>query len=335
MIEPVGAVVDGLEQLPSGGRREVHVALQQAAHRRLDRRERRAQIVRHRGEQRGPQFVRLFEVSRAGRVGAERALLHGDRHLPGERLEHVEVVGPEVGAADHQDVVARQRHREIGRVGPVRHRSARRRRPRPSRNQTSGDSTPTDSASNAACTCATSCGSGSAAATSVPLSDAKVSASARACAASTVRRDAVETSTLTTPPTSRKITKREEVLALGDGELVEGWGEEPVGEQEARDRADEGRDETTERGDDHDEQEQDEEIARQRECVAELGEDERHQWRAGERERPRERAPARRHREDPSPMSLPSPDRQVLTLPLRRLPRSRGRRCHPTPGSRW
>ena len=55
----------------------------------------------------------------------KRALLHRDRDLPGERLEHVEVFGSEAVAADDQHVAARQRHREVGgrpappaRVGP-------------------------------------------------------------------------------------------------------------------------------------------------------------------------------------------------------------------------
>ena len=75
---------------------------------------RRPQVVRHRGEQRGAQLVGLCETLRRGGVGPQRALLHRDRHLPGERLEHLEVVGPEVGAADDQHVVARERDREVG-----------------------------------------------------------------------------------------------------------------------------------------------------------------------------------------------------------------------------
>ena len=85
---------------------------------------------------------------------------------------------------------------------------------------------------------------------------------------------------LTTPATSRKTTSATRFSPCSDGELVERRREEPVGEQEARDRAHERGDEAAERGDDHDDHEQEhEQVARQRERVAELGEDERQQRR--------------------------------------------------------
>ena len=70
----------------------------------------------------------------------------------------------------------------------------------------SGESTATASASNATRTWVTSWGSGSSDPINVPLSAASVSASARACAASTARRDAVATKKLTTAPTTRNAT---------------------------------------------------------------------------------------------------------------------------------
>ena len=57
-VEPVGLLVDRGEELVSRLRRPVDVVLEQARHRRLDRRERRAQVVRDGREERGPQLVR-------------------------------------------------------------------------------------------------------------------------------------------------------------------------------------------------------------------------------------------------------------------------------------
>ena len=107
VVEPVGPLVDRLEELAGRAGREVDVALQQAAHRRLDRRQRRAQVVRHRREQRGAQLVRLRQPGgprrrrRAARAAGPRSPT-----WPANALEHVEVVVAEVAAPQDQHVVA-------------------------------------------------------------------------------------------------------------------------------------------------------------------------------------------------------------------------------------
>ena len=127
----------------------------------------------------------------------------------------------------------------------------------------------------------------------MPLSAARVSASARACAASAVRRDAVATSRLTTPADEQEDHQRDEVLALGDGELVERRREVPVGEQEAGDRAHERGDEAAERGDDHDDQQEDQQVARQRERARTLASTSVRTVGRGDREDPRQEPPPR------------------------------------------
>ena len=75
------SIVSSSSRVASG--RPVDVALEQARHRRLDRRQRRAQIVRHRGEQRGAQLVGLGEPRRDGGFGAQLPLL--ERRAPAGR----------------------------------------------------------------------------------------------------------------------------------------------------------------------------------------------------------------------------------------------------------
>ena len=57
VVEAVALLVDGAEELVRGLLGPVDVALQQAGDRRLDRRQRRAQVVRHGPQQRHPQLV--------------------------------------------------------------------------------------------------------------------------------------------------------------------------------------------------------------------------------------------------------------------------------------
>ena len=102
---------------------------------------------------------------------------------------------------------------------------------------------------------------------------------------------------LTTPGDQQEDHERDQVLALLDGELVERRREVPVGEQEARDRAHERGDEAAERRDHHHDEHEHEQVARQREPVTELGEDQRQHRRRGDGERPRQRAPARGDRD--------------------------------------
>ena len=119
VVEPVGPLVDGLEELPGGGRREVDVALQQAADRRLDRRQRRPQVVRHGCQQGGAQLVGLRQPGGPVGVGPQLALLDRDRHLPRERAEHLAVVVAEGPAPQDQHVVALEGDHHVGVVGSL------------------------------------------------------------------------------------------------------------------------------------------------------------------------------------------------------------------------
>ena len=92
-VEPVGFVVDRLEQLVRGGRVERDVLREQARRRGLDRRERRAQVVAHGREQRGAQLVGLRQRRGLGRLGLEPPALERDAELRRERVEHLPVFG--------------------------------------------------------------------------------------------------------------------------------------------------------------------------------------------------------------------------------------------------
>ena len=79
------------------------------------------------------------------------------------------------------------------------------------------------------------------------------------------------TSALTSAATARKTTRASDVLGLGDRQRVERRREEPVGEQEPGDRRGERRPDAADRGDADDEQQEEQEHARQAEVVAQLG----------------------------------------------------------------
>ena len=74
--------------------------------RRLDRRERCAQIVRDRGEQRGAQLVRLGEPLGSRGLGAQPAPLDGERELTRERRQRVEVDRPRAPGRHTASVVS-------------------------------------------------------------------------------------------------------------------------------------------------------------------------------------------------------------------------------------
>ena len=80
VVEAVALLVDGPEELERGLLAPVDVALQQAGDRRLDRRQRGAEVVGHGSEQRHAQLVGPGEQQRLGGL-----LLHR-QPLPGRRL---------------------------------------------------------------------------------------------------------------------------------------------------------------------------------------------------------------------------------------------------------
>ena len=82
-VEPVGVLLDVGEQLGLVLGGPAHVGLPQARHARLDRGERRAQVVAHRAQQRGPHPVALRERLRLGCLGAQPGTVKGGDRLGG------------------------------------------------------------------------------------------------------------------------------------------------------------------------------------------------------------------------------------------------------------
>ena len=89
------------------------VLLQQARGRRLDRRERRAQIVGHRGEQGGPELVGLCEAFRGGGLRTQSSPLDDERELAGECTQQSSM-SSFVDAGDGQHGVFVERHADVG-----------------------------------------------------------------------------------------------------------------------------------------------------------------------------------------------------------------------------
>ena len=86
--QSIGLVVDRGEEFCFVAIRPVDVGLAQARDRRLDRRERRAQIVGDRLEEGAAQVVRLRERLRAVGLAAQPCVLEHDAELRGEGLQH-------------------------------------------------------------------------------------------------------------------------------------------------------------------------------------------------------------------------------------------------------
>ena len=245
------------EELLPRVRRPVDVVLEQARDRGLDRRDRRAQVVRDGGEERRAELVRRRQRARGLGLRLELAELDGGGELPRERLEHALVLAAQRRAGEREHVLVVEldrRSRGLGALGdavaargvdapaallavehrgalePEHARSGRRARPRP------GDE---------------------------PARRASASASARARAPSAARRAASATKPLTIARDREEDDEREDVLALADRERVERRREVPVDEQEAADRRGERGPEPADRGDADDEQQEEEQHARQ------------------------------------------------------------------------
>ena len=111
-VEPVGLLVDRLEELVGGVGRPVDVVLEQAGHRRLDRRQRRPQVVRH-----GPRAARCAgrrprpATTAAAASARSRRCSSAERELGGEGVEDPLVLGRE--RPDRRGR-ARRRRRRVG-----------------------------------------------------------------------------------------------------------------------------------------------------------------------------------------------------------------------------
>ena len=215
--------------------REVDVVGEQAGGRRLDRRQRGAQVVRHRPEQGGAQLVGLRPAASAvGRLGLQLAAAQGDGQLVGEGPQHPPVVRGQVGPGDGEHACRRRARRcrsprrasaagrspaaaTICQPPPVPAQQARPRRGR-----------------RWCCTWPITSVSGSCSVSSAPASRTRIAASARLRVASSDRRAAWPTSHDHHRGHAEEHDERHEVLGLGDGEGVQRRGEVPVGEQVRR-----------------------------------------------------------------------------------------------------
>ncbi len=110
LVQAIDLFVDRLVQLMDRLVVEFQVVGEECRRGRLDRREGRAQVVRHRPQQRGPERVGFRERDRARRLGPELAARERDCELGDERVQHAPVVAGEVRA------VVRE-HRLVGQLG--------------------------------------------------------------------------------------------------------------------------------------------------------------------------------------------------------------------------
>ena len=284
-VEPVGLLVDRGEELRGRLRRS-------SRRRRWSRLvtdalidgERRAQVVRHRLQQRGAQLVGLGERGRPRPPRpASRARSSAAASWAANASSTRWSSAGEAAAARARATCRRRARRRasasLGPVGAARPAAASTRQPSPSRReQRDAPSRPNVARSwleqrrqrvvarRAACRRAR----------------ASASASARARAASRApARAERRRARSTTDGDDEEDDEREHVLGLGDRERVERRREVPVGEQEAGDRGDERRaSSAADRGDDDDEQQEQQQHARQADVVARAGEDQRQQRQA-------------------------------------------------------
>ncbi len=116
-VEPVGLLEDRLQELSHLARVEPDVCLQQAAHRGLDRCQRRAEIVGHRGEQRRARLAPLHVQPGGGDLRIEASALQVDRDLARSGLDQPAILRDELlgsGARGREgselDLAAPDRH---------------------------------------------------------------------------------------------------------------------------------------------------------------------------------------------------------------------------------
>ncbi len=105
--EAVGLLVDRDTELAHRLGAPLDVLGEQRRHGGLDRRERRAQVVRHRGQQRGTQLVHLGELGGSGGLTPELSAPERAAELVRERVHDVAVLGRDLGAPQgEEDAVA-------------------------------------------------------------------------------------------------------------------------------------------------------------------------------------------------------------------------------------
>ena len=112
-VEPVGAVLDGLEQVGTVLVGPVDARVAQAAHRRLDRRQRRAQVVGHGGEEGGARARGLGQHPPLGLERHGRATLHQHRRVGDDGGQQRLLHGVARRPPQHEHVLVAHRHRPL------------------------------------------------------------------------------------------------------------------------------------------------------------------------------------------------------------------------------
>ena len=120
-VQPVRLLVDRPQELVLRLGCPVDVVLEQARDRGLDRGDRRPQVVRHRGEQRGAKLVRRRERSRGLGLGLELAELDRGGELLREGVEHALILAADRGAGEHEHVLVVEVDRQRSCLRALRH----------------------------------------------------------------------------------------------------------------------------------------------------------------------------------------------------------------------
>ncbi len=123
LFEPVGLLVDGRLELGLLLGAPVTSCWRRLRDRRLDAGERRAQVVRHRLQQRGAQRVGLGQRGGRRRLVAQPAAIERRAELGGEGVQDAPVVGRQRAAAHDEEEVVVEAFGLVGLLRPTRCRS--------------------------------------------------------------------------------------------------------------------------------------------------------------------------------------------------------------------
>ena len=103
-VQPVGLVVDGVDEDPGLVRAELELVGEQAGRRRLDRGQRGAKVVAHRGEQRRAQLVGPGQGVGLGRLGVQAVAFQRGGQLGGEPGQDLSVLGGQARAPEGENL---------------------------------------------------------------------------------------------------------------------------------------------------------------------------------------------------------------------------------------
>ena len=220
VVEPVGAVLDALQELGLVLLGPGDVVGAQGGHGGLDAGQRGAQVVADGGEQGGADAVALGEL--AGLLGlADQPLaVEYDGGLGGEGGEHPAVLGGQHPAGERERHVVADGHVDVGVLGARERRLGARRCRRRSRGRRRSrrSSRATDSMAKVSRTRSSSASRLVSPRSTLPARKERISDSARSRAAWWVRRAARSTTEATETATADEDHDGDDVLRVGDGE---------------------------------------------------------------------------------------------------------------------